>query len=32
MYSKVIHTVDHVEGYLRDRFDALDALLCHTWV
>ena len=24
-------TVDHVEGYLRDEFDALDAFLCHTW-
>ncbi len=31
MYSKLIHTVDHVEGYLREQFDALDAFLCHTW-
>ncbi len=31
MYSKLIHTVDHVEGYLREGFDALDAFLCHTW-
>lgn len=31
LYSKLIHTVDHVEGYLRDKFDALDAFLCHTW-
>eukprot|EP00611_Tribonema_gayanum_P008881 TRINITY_DN1854_c0_g2_i1.p1 TRINITY_DN1854_c0_g2~~TRINITY_DN1854_c0_g2_i1.p1 ORF type:complete len:430 (-),score=156.13 TRINITY_DN1854_c0_g2_i1:69-1358(-) len=31
MYSKLIHTVDHVEGYLRPGFDALDAFLCHTW-
>jgi len=31
MYSKLIHTVDHVEGYLREEFDALDAFLCHTW-
>lgn len=31
MYSKLIHTVDHVEGYLRDGFDSLDAFLCHTW-
>ena len=31
MYSRLIHTVDHVEGYLRDGFDALDAFLCHTW-
>jgi len=30
-YSKLIHTVDHVEGYLRRGFDALDAFLCHTW-
>ena len=30
-YSRLIHTVDHVEGYLRDGFDALDAFLCHTW-
>eukprot|EP00339_Tiarina_fusa_P000543 CAMPEP_0117085726 /NCGR_PEP_ID=MMETSP0472-20121206/60230_1 /TAXON_ID=693140 ORGANISM="Tiarina fusus, Strain LIS" /NCGR_SAMPLE_ID=MMETSP0472 /ASSEMBLY_ACC=CAM_ASM_000603 /LENGTH=948 /DNA_ID=CAMNT_0004815031 /DNA_START=149 /DNA_END=2995 /DNA_ORIENTATION=+ len=31
MYSRLIHTVDHVEGYLREKFDALDAFLCHTW-
>mmetsp|Transcript_52610 Transcript_52610/g.87349 ORF Transcript_52610/g.87349 Transcript_52610/m.87349 type:complete len:749 (-) Transcript_52610:296-2542(-) len=31
MYSRVIHTVDHVEGYLRSGFDAMDAFLCHTW-
>lgn len=31
MYSRLIHTVDHVEGYLRENFDALDAFLCHTW-
>jgi anthranilate synthase len=31
MYSRLIHTVDHVEGYLRPDFDALDAFLCHTW-
>ncbi|KAL7557131.1 hypothetical protein ACA910_002415 [Epithemia clementina (nom. ined.)] len=31
MYSRLIHTVDHVEGYLRSGFDALDAFLCHTW-
>ncbi len=31
MYSRLIHTVDHVEGYLRNEFDALDAFLCHTW-
>lgn len=31
MYSRLIHTVDHVEGYLRPGFDALDAFLCHMW-
>lgn len=31
MYSRLIHTVDHVEGYLRDEFDSLDAFLCHMW-
>ena len=31
LYSRVIHTVDHVEGRLRDPFDALDAFLAHTW-
>ena len=31
MYSRLIHTVDHVEGYLRPEYDALDAFLCHTW-
>ncbi len=31
MYSRLIHTVDHVEGTLRPGFDALDAFLCHTW-
>jgi anthranilate synthase len=31
MYSRLIHTVDHVEGRLRDSFDALDAFLAHTW-
>ncbi len=31
MYSRLIHTVDHVEGVLRDEFDALDAFLSHTW-
>jgi anthranilate synthase len=32
MYSRVIHTVDHVEGMLRDEFDAVDAFLTHMWV
>ncbi len=31
MYSRVIHTVDHVEGRLRPGFDALDAFLTHAW-
>ena len=31
MYSRLIHTVDHVEGYLREGFDAMDAFLAHTW-
>lgn len=32
MYSRVIHTVDHVEGTLRENFDAVDAFLTHMWV
>lgn len=32
MYSRLIHTVDHVEGKLRDGFDAVDAFLTHMWV
>ncbi|MCB1744592.1 MAG: anthranilate synthase component I [Gammaproteobacteria bacterium] len=31
MYSRLIHTVDHVEGLLREDFDALDAFLAHAW-
>jgi anthranilate synthase len=31
MYSRLIHTVDHVEGTLRPGFDALDAFLSHMW-
>ena len=31
MYSRLIHTVDHVEGTLREEFDALDAFLAHAW-
>lgn len=30
-YSRLIHTVDHVEGQLRENYDALDAFLSHTW-
>jgi anthranilate synthase len=31
MYSRLIHTVDHVEGVLRPEFDSLDGFLSHTW-
>ncbi len=31
LYSRLIHTVDHVEGTLRPDFDSLDAFLCHAW-
>ena len=31
MYSRLIHTVDHIEGILRNDLDALDAFLSHTW-
>jgi anthranilate synthase len=31
LYSRLIHTVDHVEGTLLEGFDALDAFLAHTW-
>ena len=31
MYSRLIHTVDHVEGRLREGLDALDGFLAHTW-
>jgi anthranilate synthase len=31
MYSRLIHTVDHVEGRLRPELDALDAFLAHAW-
>ena len=30
-YSKLFHTVDHVEGVLRPGFDSLDAFLTHAW-
>jgi anthranilate synthase len=32
MYSRLIHTVDHVEGMLREGFDSVDAFLTHMWV
>jgi anthranilate synthase len=31
MYSRLIHTVDHIECRLRPGFDALDAFLTHMW-
>ncbi len=31
MYSRVIHTVDHVEGTLREGYGAIDAFLSHAW-
>jgi anthranilate synthase len=31
MYSRLIHTVDHIEGRLRPGMDALDAFLTHMW-
>jgi anthranilate synthase len=30
-YSRLFHTVDHVEGQLLDGYDAFDALLSHMW-
>ena len=30
-YSRLFHTVDHVEGLLRPEMDALDAFLSHAW-
>jgi anthranilate synthase len=30
-YVGLFHTVDHVEGYLEDGFDSLDAFLSHMW-
>ncbi|MEN3791451.1 anthranilate synthase [Fulvimarina sp. MAC3] len=31
MYSRLIHTVDHITGVLRDDMDAFDAFLSHAW-
>ncbi|MCV6548219.1 MAG: anthranilate synthase component I [Cohaesibacter sp.] len=31
LYSRLIHTVDHIEGRLREGLDALDAFLSHAW-
>ncbi len=30
-YAGLFHTVDHVEGFLQEGFDALDAFLSHMW-
>ena len=31
MYSRLIHTVDHIEGRLRENMDSFDAFLSHAW-
>jgi len=31
LYSRLIHTVDHIEGRLRPGLDAFDAFLTHMW-
>jgi anthranilate synthase len=31
MYSRLIHTVDHIEGRLSEGMDAFDAFLSHAW-
>lgn len=31
LYSRLIHTVDHIEGRLRPEHDALDAFVTHCW-
>ncbi|NIZ08062.1 anthranilate synthase component I [Pseudooceanicola sp. HF7] len=31
MYSRLIHTVDHIEGRLRAGMDSMDAFLSHAW-
>ncbi|MDH5672310.1 MAG: anthranilate synthase component I [Myxococcales bacterium] len=31
LYSRLIHTVDHVEGQLRAGYDGFDAFLSHLW-
>jgi anthranilate synthase len=30
-YAGLFHTVDHVEGFLREGFDSIDAFLSHMW-
>ena len=29
--ERLYHTVDHVEGYIMDKYDGLDALIAHLW-
>ncbi|WP_029620960.1 anthranilate synthase [Pseudorhizobium marinum] len=31
MYSRLIHTVDHIEGRLREDMDTFDGFLSHAW-
>ena len=31
LYSRLIHTVDHVEAHLEDGYDSIDAFLTHMW-
>jgi anthranilate synthase len=31
LYSRLVHTVDHVEGELAEPYDALDAFATHLW-
>lgn len=31
IYSRLIHTVDHVQGTLLEKYDAIDAFLTHMW-
>lgn len=31
LYSRLIHTVDHVEAHLEDGYDSFDAFLTHMW-
>ncbi len=31
IYSRLIHTVDHIEGRLREDMDSFDAFLSHAW-
>jgi anthranilate synthase len=31
LYSRLIHTVDHVEAHLEEGYDSIDAFLTHMW-